>query len=75
MWFENLNNKYGGEDLFRSPTFPHWAGFIWTLRYTRQRPVSFEVLKTESRSLQADIHKFYDSKDEDVIKQAGQFKK
>src|SRR5262245_895678 len=56
-WMWRLNGWYGHlqrkrpyqtdiEDLYRSPKFPHWVGFLWTPRYNRRRPVSLKVLRS-----------------------------
>jgi hypothetical protein len=55
------------EDLYRSPKFPHWVGFLWTPRYNTRKPVPLERLKIEIRTLHADIRKFYEGKDENVL--------
>ena len=55
------------EDLYRSPTFPQWVGFLWTPRYNTRKPVSFEQLKSELRSLHKNIRQFYEGRDEDVL--------
>ena len=55
------------EDLYRSPKFPQWVGFFWTPRYNTRRPVSFDELKSELRTLHANIRTFYEGKDEDVL--------
>ena len=54
-------------DLYRSPKFPHWVGFLWTPRYNKRKPVLLESLKAEIRTLHADIREFYEDKDEDVL--------
>lgn len=55
------------EDLYRSPKFPQWVGFMWTPRFNPRKPVSLEKLKAEVRNLHADIRRFYEGKDEDVL--------
>jgi hypothetical protein len=55
------------EDLYRSSKFPQWVGFLWTPRYNTRKPVPLETLKTEIRTLHADIRKFYEGKDENVL--------
>jgi len=78
QWMWKLGGWYGRlrrtrsytvetEDLYRSPKFPQWVGFLWTPRYNTRKPVSFEQLKSELRTLHANIRKFYESKDEDVL--------
>jgi len=77
-WIWNLNGWYGRlrrnrmytteiEDLYRSPRFPHWVGFLWTPRYNSRKPVSFGELKSELRTLHVRIRKFYEGKDEAVL--------
>ncbi|MBK8780892.1 MAG: DinB family protein [Anaerolineales bacterium] len=55
------------EDLYRSPKFPQWVGFLWTPRFNPRKPVSLEKLKSEIRELHANIRAFYEDKDEDVL--------
>lgn len=77
-WIWKLNGWYGRlhrnrlyqteiEDLYRSPKFPQWVGFMWTPRYNTRKPVSLEELKIELRTLHADVRRFYEGKDEDVL--------
>ncbi len=54
-------------DLYRDPKFPQWVGFMWTPRFNPRKPVSLEQLKTELRDLHANVRKFYEGKDEDVL--------
>ena len=55
------------EDLYRSPKFPQWVGFLWTPRYSTRKPVPFDALKSELRDLHASIRQFYEGKDEDLL--------
>jgi hypothetical protein len=77
-WMWNWNGWYGRlrrhrpyatgiEDLYRSPKFPHWVGFLWTPRHNTRKPVSLETLKGELRTLHTAIRRFYCDKDEDVL--------
>jgi len=70
-WYGHLrrNRTYKTEieDLYRSPKFPQWVGFLWTPRYNTRKPISLETLKTEIRTLHADVRSFYEGKDEDVL--------
>lgn len=77
-WIWKLNSWYGRlrrkrpykteiEDLYRSPKFPQWVGFLWTPRYNTRKPVSFDQLKVELRTLHTNVRKFYEGKDEDVL--------
>lgn len=77
-WIWKLNGWYGRlcrkrpykteiEDLYRSPRFPHWVGFMWTPRYSSRKPVSMEALKSELRRLHARLREFYVGRDEDVL--------
>ena len=70
-WYGRLrrNRPYQTEidDLYRSPKFPQWVGFMWTPRYNTRKPISIEALKTELRTLHADVRRFYEGKDEDVL--------
>lgn len=78
QWIWNLNSWYGRlrrkrlykteiEDLYRSPKFPQWVGFLWTPRYNTRKPVSFDQLKVELRTLHTNVRKFYEGKDEAVL--------
>lgn len=77
-WIWNLNDWYGRlrrnrsyrteiEDLYRSPKFPQWVGFLWTPRYNTRKPVSLDALKTELRTLHAVVRHFYEGRDENVL--------
>jgi hypothetical protein len=78
QWIWNLGRWYARarrhrpykteiEDLYRSPRFPQWVGFLWTPRYNSRKPVPLETLKTETRTLHADLRKFYEGKDESLL--------
>ena len=70
-WYGRLRHnrpfKTEIEDLYRSPKFPQWVGFMWTPRFNPRRPVSLQVLKSEIRTLHADVRHFYESKDLDML--------
>lgn len=70
-WYGRLRRKrpYGTEipDLYRDSKFPQWVGFLWTPRYNTRKPVSFEQLKSEVRTLHKNIRQFYEGKEEDVL--------
>ncbi len=70
-WYGRLRRKHPYqthiEDLYRSPKFPQWVGFMWTPRYNTRKPISIEALKTELRTLHADVRRFYEGKDDDVL--------
>ena len=77
-WMWNLNGWYGRlrrgrpykteiEDLYRSPKFPQWVGFLWTPRFNTHKPVSLETLKSEIRDLHAKVRAFYESREVDVM--------
>lgn len=55
------------EDLYRSPRFPHWVGFLWTPRHNMRRPVSLESLRFETEKMHAQIRGFYQYKAEDLL--------
>lgn len=55
------------EDLYRSPTFPHWVGFLWTPRYNTRKPVSLEILQSGMRILHGETRRFYEGKPEDLL--------
>jgi hypothetical protein len=70
-WYGRLRRSrpYATEiqDLYRSPRFPHWVGFLWTPRYHPRKPVPLETLKTETRTLHVETRRFYEGKQEDVL--------
>lgn len=66
-WRRGRPYKAEIEDLYRSPKFPQWVGFMWTPRFNPRKPVSLEKLKSEVRNLHADIRRFYEGKDEDIL--------
>jgi hypothetical protein len=70
-WYGRLRRKRAYqthiEDLYRSPKFPQWVGFMWTPRFNTRKPVSLDALKTELRSLHEEVRRFYEGKDEDVL--------
>lgn len=77
-WLWKLNNWYGHlrrsrpyeteiEDLYRSPKFPQWVGFLWTPRYNRRKPASLATLKSEIESMHEKIRQFYEKKAQDVL--------
>ena len=55
------------EDLYRSPKFPMWVGFLWTPRFNSRKPVSLEDLKTELRVMHGKVRRFYEDKDHDIL--------
>lgn len=55
------------DDLYRDPKFPQWVGFLWTPRHNTRKPVSFQHLKSELRTLHANVRRFYEGKSEDVL--------
>jgi hypothetical protein len=70
-WYGRLrrNRPYRTEmeDLYRSPKFPQWVGFMWTPRYNLRKPFSPEALKSEVWTLHANVRQFYKDKDPDVL--------
>ena len=77
-WLWEFGNWYGRmrrkrpyytaiEDLYRSPKFPQWVGFLWTPRYNRRKSVSLEVLNSETEMIQTKVRRFYDNKPEDIL--------
>jgi hypothetical protein len=70
-WYGRLrrNRPYKAEieDAFRDPKFPHWVGYLWRPRYNTRKSVPLEALKNETRTLHAEVRKFYEHKDEDVL--------
>ncbi len=54
-------------DIYRSPSFPHWVGFLWPPKHTPAKPVSFAVLRAETETLHAKIRAFYEGKEPDVL--------
>lgn len=63
----NVPYKTEIQDMFRSPKFPHWVGFLWTPRQSPRLPVSLDQLKSGMRKMHAKVHQFYTGKDEDVL--------
>ncbi len=55
------------EDVYQRKNFPMWVGFLWTPKYSAQKPVALEQLQAETRQLHAEIRAFYSGKDEDVL--------
>ena len=55
------------EDVYRSPSFPHWVGFLWPPKHTPARPVPLSVLKSETELIHAKIRAFYEGKESDVL--------
>jgi hypothetical protein len=43
------------------------VGFLWTPRYNTRKPVSLEQLRSELRTLHADVRNFYEGKDENIL--------
>lgn len=70
-WYGRLrrNRPYETEiaDLYRDSKFPQWVGFLWTPRYNTRKPVPFDQLKSELRTLHKNVREFYEGKDEDVL--------
>ena len=70
-WYARLRRKRAYtsaiEDLYRSPGFPHWVGFLWTPRHNARKPVSLRELTTKIRTVHDATRKFYTGKDEDVL--------
>lgn len=70
-WYGRLrrNRHYATEieDLYRSPKFPHWVGFLWTPRHNIGKPLPPESLKREIRAIHRDIRTFYEGKGENVL--------
>lgn len=77
-WIWNINGWYSRlrrnrpykteiEDLYRSPKFPQWVGYLWTPRFNPHKPVSLETLKSEIWNLHAGVRQFYEGKDLDVL--------
>ena len=46
-------------DIYRSPSFPHWVGFLWPPKHTPTKPVPFSVLKAETEAVHAKVRAFY----------------
>ena len=70
-WYARLrrNRPYQTEieDLYRSPKFPHWVGFLWTPRYGPRKPVSLEALRSETEAMHAKVRRLYEHKPEDRL--------
>jgi len=70
-WYGRLrrNRPYRTEieDLYRSPKFPQWVGFLWTPRFNSRKAVPLDHLTSELRSIHRQVRQFYEGKDEDVL--------
>lgn len=70
-WYGRLRRSRpyatGIADLYRDPKFPQWVGFMWTPRFNSRKPVSLAQLRDEMRTLHANVRRFYENKDEDVL--------
>jgi hypothetical protein len=55
------------QDVYRSPGFPHWVGFMWPPKHTPAKPVPLDVLKLETEALHGRVREFYTGKDPDVL--------
>jgi hypothetical protein len=55
------------EDPYRKDKFPHWAGFLWTPKYTPERSVPLETLITETRQMHQAVRDFYADKDQAML--------
>ncbi len=78
QWMWKLNGWYGRlrrnrayqteiEDLYRSPKFPNWVGFLWTPRYNIRKPVSLDMLRLETQELHEKVCQSYENKDASVL--------
>lgn len=55
-------------DIYRSPGFPHWVGFLWPPKHTpHKNPVSLMVLKAETEMTHARVRSFYEGKEPDLL--------
>lgn len=54
-------------DVYRSPSFPHWVGFLWPPKHTPKKSVPLSVLKAETENIHARVRAFYEGKDPDVL--------
>ncbi len=65
----NRSRPYQTEigDVYREPKFPMWVGFLWKPKYSAKKPVTFEKLKDEIRTLHSDVRTFYFGKAKDVL--------
>lgn len=54
-------------DIYRTPGFPHWVGFLWRPKHTPAKPVSLSVLNEETGSMHAKVRAFYTDKDPAVL--------
>jgi hypothetical protein len=65
-WYGRLQRRraYRTEidDLYRSPKFPQWVGFMWTPRFNTRKPVPLETLGSELRTLHAEVRHFYEAR-------------
>lgn len=54
-------------DIYRSPGFPHWVGFLWSPKHTPAKPVLLSVSKSETEETHAKVRAFYADKDPDLL--------
>jgi hypothetical protein len=54
-------------DVYRSPGFPHWVGFLWPPKHTPSKPVPLSVLKSETETMHAKVRALYGDKSPDVL--------
>jgi len=55
------------KDIYRSPSFPHWVGFLWPPKHTPRKPVSLSQLKAETEAIHSKVRAFYTDKDPDLL--------
>ena len=70
-WTGNLLKNRGYrtyfDDPYRKETFPMWAGFLWTPKYTPDNPVTLDKLASDLRGTHAQVRAFYRDKDEFML--------
>lgn len=66
LW-RNRDYRTNVEDPYRKKSFPMWVGFLWTPKYTPERPVPLVVLQEELRSEHQRVRQFYEGKPEDLL--------
>lgn len=63
----NRTYKTDIEDPYRKPSFPMWAGFLWSPKFTPENPVPLDRLVSDLREEHARVREFYTGKDETML--------
>ena len=55
------------DNVYKRPGFPLNTGWIWSPKYTQQKPTSLEMLKENLTQIHAEVRKFFTGKDPDYL--------